>query len=176
MKSAFLIFPSVLLMMFGFGCAHQSAPATKPNPAPAATNTSTPAVPQPATNTSTPAPAPTKKPRADLDFAEAAARPTSTLPGTGWNPLFNGKSLNGWKETDFAGRGEVSIEHNLLVLHTGDPFTGVNYTNNFPRSNYEVALEAMRVTGADFFCGLTVPVTDTLSILIVGGCTCSLMG
>ena len=58
----------------------------------------------------------------------------------------------------------------------GDPFTGINWTNDFPKMNYEVALDAMRVMGSDFFCGLTVPVGDTFCSLIVGGWGGSLVG
>jgi hypothetical protein len=42
--------------------------------------------------------------------------------------------------------------------------------------NYEVALDAMRLMGSDFFCGLTVPVGDTFCSLIVGGWGGSLVG
>jgi len=42
--------------------------------------------------------------------------------------------------------------------------------------NYEVALDAMRVMGSDFFCGLTVPVGTNCCSLIVGGWGGSLVG
>ncbi len=42
--------------------------------------------------------------------------------------------------------------------------------------NYEVALDAMRLMGSDFFCGLTVPVGETFCSLIVGGWGGSLLG
>jgi len=58
----------------------------------------------------------------------------------------------------------------------GDPFTGINYTNEFPKMGYEIALDAMRLTGSDFFCGLTVPVGDSFCSLIVGGWGGSLVG
>ena len=63
-----------------------------------------------------------------------------------------------------------------MILGMGDPFTGLNWTNDFPKMNYEVALDAMRVMGSDFFCGLTVPVGDTFCSLIVGGWGGSLLG
>ncbi|MEY2429007.1 MAG: hypothetical protein QOJ40_1892 [Verrucomicrobiota bacterium] len=90
--------------------------------------------------------------------------------------MFDGKTLAGWRETDFAGHGEVRCESGLLVLNMGDPFTGINWTNDFPKMNYEVAFDAMRVMGSDFFCGLTVPVGDTFCSLIVGGWGGSLLG
>jgi hypothetical protein len=35
--------------------------------------------------------------------------------------------------------------------------------------NYEISLQAMKVSGDDFFCGLTFPVGDSPCSLIVGG-------
>jgi hypothetical protein len=106
----------------------------------------------------------------------AAAKPAAPFPGEGWQPLFDGRTLAGWRETPFAGRGEVQCQSGLMVLNMGDPFTGINWTNEFPTMNYEVALDAMRVMGSDFFCGLTVPVGDSFCSLIVGGWGGSLVG
>jgi len=54
--------------------------------------------------------------------------------------------------------------------------TGVTWTGDVPRMDYEVSLEAMRVDGYDFFCGLTFPVKDSCCSLIVGGWGGSLVG
>jgi hypothetical protein len=51
----------------------------------------------------------------------------------------------------------------------GTDLTGITATRKVPRSNYEVSLEAMRVLGSDFFCGLTFPVRESPCTLIVGG-------
>ena len=107
---------------------------------------------------------------------EAADKPSAPFEGEDWHPMFDGKTLTGWRETDFAGRGEVQCESGLVVLNMGDPFTGINWTNDFPKMNFEVGLDAMRVGGSDFFCGLTVPVRDSFCSLIVGGWGGSLMG
>src|SRR4029077_5162484 len=64
----------------------------------------------------------------------------------------------------------------VIVLNMGDPFTGINWTNEVPKIDYEVALDAMRVSGSDFFCGLTVPVGTNFCSLIVGGWGGSLVG
>jgi hypothetical protein len=106
-------------------------------------------------------------------FAELPTRP---FQGEGWKGMFDGHDLRGWHETQFGGRGEVECTDGLLVLYTGDPFTGVNFTNAFPTNNYEIALDAMRLSGSDFFCGLTVPVSNSFCTLIVGGWGGSLMG
>lgn len=106
--------------------------------------------------------------------AEPAAnsKPGQTSPpaalAPAWKPLFDGNSLAGWKITDFAGHGEVKVKDGRIVLETG-VMTGITWTNDLPRTNYEISLEAMRVSGSDFFCGLTFPVGTDPCSLIVGG-------
>src|SRR5205814_6015238 len=102
--------------------------------------------------------------------------PPASVDGEGWRPMFDGRTLTGWRETKFAGAAEVQVRSGLILVNMGDPFTGINWSNDFPKMNYEVALDAMRVTGSDFFCGLTVPVGDTFCSLIVGGWGGSLVG
>lgn len=84
--------------------------------------------------------------------------------------LFDGKTLTGWKVTDFAGHGEVLVKDGTIVLETGQ-MTGITWTNGseLPTMNYEISLDAMRVEGSDFFCGLTFPVGKDPCSLIVGG-------
>ena len=117
------------------------------------------------------------KPRTSNDLLEqAVAEPPAPFDGEGWKSMFDGKTVVGWRETQFAGRGEVQCERGLLILNTGDPFTGIGYTNEFPVMDYEVAFDAMRMSGSDFFCGLTVPVGTNFCSLIVGGWGGSLVG
>ncbi len=85
-------------------------------------------------------------------------------------PLFDGKSLDGWKESEFAGQGSVEVADGQIVLGVGQDMTGITWDGGeLPRTNYEIELEAMRVDGADFFCGLTFPVGEVPCSLIVGG-------
>ena len=93
-----------------------------------------------------------------------------------WTSLFNGKNLAGWKNTEFGGEGEISVEDGQLILDMGTPLSGVNYTGKTPKINYEVELDAMRVTGTDFFCGLTFPVKKDPCSLIIGGWGGGVMG
>lgn len=90
--------------------------------------------------------------------------------------IFDGKTLEGWKVTDFAGRGEVKVEDGQIVLEAGNDLTGVNYTKETPKTGYEIKVEAMRLEGGDFFCGLTFPVKDACVTFIVGGWGGSLIG
>lgn len=106
-----------------------------------------------------------------------AATATAPVPSAGPKdiPLFDGKTLKGWAVTDFAGHGEVHVQKGLLVLEQGY-LTGVHWTNTPPTNNYEISLEAMRMGGHDFFCGLTFPIAGTNATLIVGGWGGGLVG
>ena len=88
---------------------------------------------------------------------------------TDWQPLFDGKTLKGWTPVDFAGHGEVEIVDGAVQVNMGAALSGIAYTNATPKVDYEVALQARKISGGDFFCGLTVPVGETHCTLIVGG-------
>jgi hypothetical protein len=155
------------------GCISEKAgepksflPVPVASPSPAAVQTPTTAA----------APAPERPPGPDELLAKAAAAPVPPFEGDDWKPLFDGHSLAGWKATEFAGRGEVQCINGLLVLNMGDPFTGVTWTNPPPSGSYEVAFDAMRFLGTDFFCGFTFPARDSHCSLIVGGWGGSLVG
>jgi hypothetical protein len=123
-----------------------------------------------------PAVPPQPEAASEAPLPPGAAKPPLPFEGEGWQTMFGGETLSGWRETQFAGRGEVQCRSGVILLNMGDPFTGINWTNYFPSMNYEVALDAMRVMGSDFFCGLTVPVGDQCCSLIVGGWGGSLVG
>jgi hypothetical protein len=106
----------------------------------------------------------------------SAAKPPAPFEGDGWEYMFDGKDLKGWKATPFAGHGQVVIVNGNLVMTMGDPFTGVNWTNPFPQMNYEIAFDAMRMIGNDFFCGLTLPMETNNFSLILGGWGGALVG
>ncbi|HPY67570.1 MAG TPA: DUF1080 domain-containing protein [Bacteroidales bacterium] len=83
--------------------------------------------------------------------------------------LFNGVSLDGWEITNFGPQGPVSVSGGQIVLGMGDGCTGVTYKKEFPELDYKVTLEAKKVAGNDFFCGMTFPVGKESCSLIVGG-------
>jgi len=92
--------------------------------------------------------------------------------GDGWTSLFDGKKLGRWEVAqrfDFINHGKVEVKDGTLVLGKGKPGTAVRFTGKFPKIDYEVSLDAMRVDGGDFFCGMTFPVGDDALTLIVGG-------
>src|SRR5437899_1275797 len=86
-----------------------------------------------------------------------------------WQSLFDGKSLAGWRETPFTGRGPVRVEKGSIVLGAGNPMTGVTWNGAFPKSGYEVRFEAARLEGSDFFASLTFPVGDSFATWVIGG-------
>ena len=86
--------------------------------------------------------------------------------------LFNQKNLDNWRVIDtfdFKRHGKVEVVDGTIVLGAGSPATGISYTGKLPRIDYEISLQAKRVEGDDFFCGLTFPVNDSHLSLIIGG-------
>lgn len=85
-----------------------------------------------------------------------------------WIPLFDGRTLAGWKKAPMPRSGEVEVREGNLLLGKG-AMTGVAWTREFPKSGYEIRFEAARLDGHDFFAGLTFPVGDTFCSWINGG-------
>ncbi len=83
--------------------------------------------------------------------------------------LFNGRDLTGWSVTNFGPQGPVRVSNQAIILGFGDGCTGITWQRDFPAINYEISLDAMRVGGNDFFCGLTFPVRNEFCTFIVGG-------
>ena len=67
------------------------------------------------------------------------------------------------------GASEVEVDGGTILLRRGDPLTGITWHGDFPRIDYEVTLEAMRVEGSDFFAAITFPVGDDPCTLVLGG-------
>jgi hypothetical protein len=112
------------------------------------------------------APPPGVSPPAPPPAPEPATAPRA------WRSLFDGKDLAPWVATSFGGEGLVRLDGGKIVLHRGDPLTGVHWGSAggpLPKVDYEVALEAMKVDGGDFFCCLTFPVAASWCSFVVGG-------
>ena len=87
-----------------------------------------------------------------------------------WEPIFDGKSLTNWRPTKFYGQAGVKVENGQIVLESGNDLTGITWSGPaLPTTNYELALQAQRVEGSDFFAGITFPVADSFCSLILGG-------
>lgn len=83
--------------------------------------------------------------------------------------IFNGITLDGWEITNFGPQGPVYVSGDAIVLGMGDGCTGITWKKDFPEMNYKVTLEAKKVEGNDFFCGMTFPVGSSPCTFIVGG-------
>ena len=86
-----------------------------------------------------------------------------------WRSLFDGKTLGMWRPTGFGGEGEIVVEDGAIRIGMGADLSGVTWTGEVPRQDYEISLDAQRADGNDFFCGLTFPVGDDPCSFIVGG-------
>ena len=109
-----------------------------------------------------------------IGAAETKDAPTKSAGDTAV-PLFDGKSLKGWKPTDFSTQAGGTVEAKFkdagpaMIIDQGEALSGLSYTNEVPKVNYEVTLEAMRISGNDFFCGLTMPYKDAHFTVVFGG-------
>lgn len=91
--------------------------------------------------------------------------------------LFDGQTMEGWQSTSYGGEGEITIEGGCLVIGVGETLSGVTTTReDLPTIDYEVQLQAKKVSGIDFFCGITFPVNDTHCSFIVGGWAGTVVG
>ncbi|HTU26348.1 MAG TPA: family 16 glycoside hydrolase [Pirellulales bacterium] len=102
-----------------------------------------------------------------IELVEAAV--AEVAPANAWVSMFDGKTLGQWQPTKFAGQGEVEIDDGQIRLGFGNELTGITWSGPPPKMDYEVELEARRIDGIDFFCGLTFPVGDSPCSFIVGG-------
>src|SRR5688572_594117 len=79
----------------------------------------------------------------------AQEKPTDPKPeeAKDWKPLFDGKTLKGWKSINFGGEGEVTVKDGQIIINTGDPLTGIvaEKADVLPKDNYEISLEANKL-------------------------------
>lgn len=114
--------------------------------------------------------------------AQKQPSPTDISKEKGWKDLYDGKSLAGWKQTDYRGGGAVRIDPKFkdgpsaIVVDGGDYLSGFNWTKDAPKTNFEIYVEFMKIEGSDFACGLSFPVADSNATLILGGWGGSLVG
>ena len=76
---------------------------------------------------------------------------------------------DGWRLNPFEEDGTVHVCDDAIVMEPGQAMTGATWDGPIPRMNYEIELQAKRISGNDFFCGLTFPVGRDHCSLILGG-------
>lgn len=106
---------------------------------------------------------------AGAEEAPPAAAPAQ-VAGAKPTVLFDGKSLQNWAVTDFGGQGEVRVQDGAIILEQGSEITGIHWAGKpLPKFNYELSLEAKRIDGSDFFCGIVFPQREAYCSFVVGG-------
>ena len=55
-------------------------------------------------------------------------------PGGGGTELFNGKSLDGWEVTDFAGGGAIEVKDGEIHIAMGELISGINLAHEISRA------------------------------------------
>ena len=119
----------------------------------------------------TPVDAPPAKPAATKPAAQATAADDKTIS------LFDGKTLKNWKSSEFGGDAEPQVEDGKLIVGVGATLSGVTYTGPaLPKVDYEIELDAQKLSGDDFFVGLTFPYKDNFATLVLGGWGGGLVG
>lgn len=87
------------------------------------------------------------------------------------------KEFGKWEAISFGGEGDCHVQKSVLTIESGDPMTGIRLpVKDLPKTDYEITLEARRMDGIDFFCGLTFPVNEEHCCLIVGGWSGAVVG
>lgn len=86
-----------------------------------------------------------------------------------WKPLFDGKTLAGWRASGFRNEPPAKVQAGILTLEAGHPMTGVTFAGEFPKDRYEIRFEAARLKGGDFFASLTFPVGESFMTWVTGG-------
>lgn len=98
------------------------------------------------------------------------APPPAPVTDPGEIVLFDGQSLKNWTKTEYGGEGPVSVKDGRIVVEMGAQLSGVTWSGPpLSKTNYEVSLEAMKLDGSDFFCGIAFPVDKATASFVAGG-------
>ena len=66
-------------------------------------------------------------------------------------------------------RARAQVKDGAIVIEPGNPMSGVTWTGDLPKMDYELTLEGKRVEGNDFYATTTFPVGDSHCSFVVGG-------
>ncbi len=102
----------------------------------------------------------------------SVANETGSEPSAEKISILDGKQSTTWKVISkymYERHGNVSVKDGVVRLEAGDPATGIRFEGDRPTIDYELSLEARRIKGNDFFCGVTFPIGKNYCSLIVGG-------
>lgn len=75
-----------------------------------------------------------------------------------------------WQATSFGGEGEIEFLADAVELGFGSPLTGLHWAGDLPLGPaYQLEVEASRIDGTDFFCGLNFPIGESAATVVLGG-------
>ena len=117
---------------------------------------------------------PDRVPAASKEIAVPADEPADEESWVGMDGLEEGR----WQPIAGAAELEWLPEARSLRIGIGHDLNGVRWSGPLPEVPYVLELEARRLSGSDFFCGLTFPVRNGSEsvTLIVGGWGGNLVG
>ena len=102
--------------------------------------------------------------------------PSTPVPAAAdWIALFDGKSLAGWRVVEefpspWGGPGGAGrVEGGQILLEAGKPWAGVSCQRAVPLANYELEVEARRITGDSTLCGILFTLVDRRAMIDIGG-------
>lgn len=91
-------------------------------------------------------------------------------PAAPWIEVFDGDRLGAWEDIPFGGQGEVITNGEMGLIPVGSPLSGLRLPEGLEKTtDYEIEVDALRRSGSDFFCGLTLPVGESHGTVILGG-------
>ena len=100
------------------------------------------------------------KPAPETEDASSSKKEWIELPSKDWMPIvFGGEGITEWKD-------------DVLSIGAGAELSGVQFVGEeLPTMPYELELNAKKIMGSDFFCGLTFPISSKKECvtLILGG-------
>ncbi|MEE2844056.1 MAG: DUF1080 domain-containing protein [Planctomycetota bacterium] len=103
-------------------------------------------------------------------IAPISAQGQSERGSQKWRDLFDGKTMQDWKKTNYGGEGDVQVTKGQILMEFGYSMSGITYTGKaLPKTSYEIRVDAIKLDGNDFFCGMTFPVAESYCSFIVGG-------
>ncbi|MCY3021135.1 MAG: SUMF1/EgtB/PvdO family nonheme iron enzyme, partial [Planctomycetota bacterium] len=104
----------------------------------------------------------------ELGKTEATAAPKPDAQR--WISLFDGKTLDGWElqKGKDGEKGKARVEAGNITLTEGNPAAAIQWKGQFPTTNYEIELEAMRIQRIYCFCALAFPLGRQSATLVVG--------
>jgi hypothetical protein len=90
------------------------------------------------------------------------------LPSGEQITLFDGETLDFWDSAPFPFCGKIEVHDSAIILQRGQPLSGIVWNGLIRQMNYELSLQAKRIDGEDFFCGITFPIGQNFASLLIG--------